>query len=448
MVLVSSDFSFTERVIIDVWIWLWFIYRVWSTDKFASLQWSKICNFDLKSIITLLIFLMLPVQAIFDITWTYIKYNEGFITDVSNGRIYTKPTYSANGDLLWSEKNLLLKTFTEYLLAFCFAFQIGTLALMQAFWSHLSSQMGGKPFMRTWKFRFYVSWVFASMFIFPLARAATAKNEILIETVPQTIYSTQMFIIFLLGIKNGKRLNGLLKSIQHTRSPSGQETILRIHYFIEMNESLMIGALFISGGILTNIFISLFVKGSITKVLLDMLLIHVNFGSLILWVTMILIIYPRYYITGTSGAVLISSTPTTVNGRQTLINGRHVSGEPSTPTDKFYSRSNSYIINLNTPTTAAFPPQPSSPTKSIASSSVYSKSVEKSINSLLEEQKQQIEIFRHKTSTSISSTITIESNHTNYTNYTHTSTFPTIPPPPLLPPPNRYPMEDIQDVEV
>ncbi|CAB4390625.1 unnamed protein product [Rhizophagus irregularis] len=442
MGLVSSDFSFAERVIIDVWIWLWFIYRVWSTDRFASLQWSKICNFDLKSIITLLIFLMLPVQAIFDIAWTYIKYNEGFITDPSNNKIYyTKPIYDDNG-LLWSKENLLLKTFTEYLLAFCFAFQIGTLALMQAFWSHLSSQMGGKPFMRTWKFRFYVGWVFASMFIFPLARALTTKNEILIETIPQSIYATQMFIIFLLGIKNGKRLNGLLKSIQHTRSPSGQETILRIHYFIEMNESLMVGALFISIGILSSIFISLYGNHSVTsKLLLDMFIIHVNFGSLILWVTMILIIYPRYYITGTSGAVLVSSTPTTVNG-QTLINGRHVSGEPSTPTDKLaYSRSNSYIINLNTPTTATFA-QPSSPTKSIANSSIYNKSVEKSINSLLEEQKQQIEIFRHKTSTSISSIKTIESNYTN------ASTFPIIPPPPLLPPPKKYPMEDIQDVEV
>jgi hypothetical protein len=53
-----------ERAVIDVWIWLWFIYRVYSTDKFASLQWNKICNFDLKSVITLLIFLMLPVQAV------------------------------------------------------------------------------------------------------------------------------------------------------------------------------------------------------------------------------------------------------------------------------------------------------------------------------------------------------------------------------------------------
>lgn len=379
-----------------------------------------------------------------------MKYNEGFIIDHSTGKYYTTPTYSDNGDLLWSKENLTLKTLTEYVLAFCFAFQIGTLALMQAFWSHLSSQMGGKPFMRTWKFRFYVGWVFASMFIFPLTRGLTSKNEILIETVPQTIYSTQMFVIFLLGIKNGKKLNSLLKSIQYTRSPSGQETIIRIHYFIEMNESLMIGALFMSGGMLIIIIISLFLNHSITlKILLDILIIHVNFGSLILWVTMILIIYPRYYITGTSGAVLISSTPTTMNGRQTLINGRHVSGEPNTPTDKLvFSRSNSYIINLNTAAVAmGTPSQPSSPTKSMSDSSIYSKSVEQSINSLLEEQKQQIEIFKHKTSTSISSIITIESN--NSYNIYNTATFPIIPPPPLLPPSTAYKksLQDIQDVE-
>jgi hypothetical protein len=321
------------------------------------------------------------------------------------------------------------------MLALCFAFQIGTLALMQAFWSHLSSQMGGKPFLRTWEFRFYVTWVFVSLFLFPMARALTNKSKILTEFVPQNIFSTQMFVIFLLGIKNGKKLNNLLKSIQYTSSPSGQETILRIHYFIEMNQSLMTGAFLISVGISLITIVSIVSIKS--KFLLDILIINVNFGSLILWVTMILIIYPRYYITGTSGKVLNNST----HGRQ-----RQISVEPS---------NNPYIINLNTMTTttvtAITTPLPSTPTtpstpSRIANSSIrgsqFDHNVEKSISNLLEEQKQQIESFRHKTSASISSFVTLESYHG--------PTSPLIPPPPSFPPPiaNDDHLQDIQDIEV
>jgi len=416
---VSSDFSFAERAVIDVWIWLWFIHRVWSTDRFASLQWHKICNFDLKSVITLLIFLMLPFQAIFDITWTYLKYYEGYVID-SDNKVFTKPIYSNDGNLLWLREDLLLKTITEYMLAFCFAFQIGTLALMQAFWSHLSSQMGGKPFMRSWKFRFYVGWVFASMFIFPLARNLTNKNEALVETVPQTIFSTQMFVIVLLGIKNGRRLNNLLNSIQH--NPSGHETILRIRYFIDMNECLTIGALFISGGILIIIFVVATKHPITSKFFLDIFLIHINFGSLILWATMILIIYPRYYITGTSGAVL-NSTRTTTNGPQTpqTANFRHASIEIQTNRHVITT-----TVTTTTPTTPQSPYHPSIPSKANIGGDI---SVEKSINKLLEEQNQQIEIFRHKTSASISSTITTVTSGSN-----HAPISPLIPPPPLSPP--------------
>ncbi|GES75474.1 hypothetical protein RCL_jg9011.t1 [Rhizophagus clarus] len=406
MFLVSSDYSFAERAIIDVWVWLWFIHRVWSTDRFASLQWNKICNFDLKSIITLLIFLMLPVQAIFDIIWTYIKYHEGYIIDPSNHEIYSKPTYSDDfHSLLWSKKDESLKTISEYILTFCFASQIGTLALMQAFWSHLSSQISGKPFMRSWKFRFYVGWVFASMFIFPMARILTDKHKELTDCVPQLIFAFQI-------------------------SPSGHETILRIHYFIGMNESLTFGAFLISVGMLIVILGSL--RLFISKVLLDVLIIHINFGSLILWATMILIIYPRYYITGTSDTVLNNSIPT--------LNGRNDNGhnDPSNPHDKLTNNQpNSYVINLNTTTpttnTKITPSKSSIPKADESQSNI---SVEKSINNLLEEQQQQIEIFRHKTSTSISSIVTITSSHA--------PTSPLIPPPPSFPPVTREnPLQDI-----
>jgi len=373
----ASDFSFIERAIVEVWVWLWFIQRVWTTDKFASLRWNKIRNFDLKSIITLLILLMLPAQAIFDVIWSYLKYTEGLYV-VDQKHIITKPVY------YWTKEHIFLKSITEYVLACGFAFQIGTLALMQAFWSHLSSQIRGKPFMRSWKFKFYFGWVLASIITFPLARFLSAHNFVLVENVPVFIFSIELLVIFFLGIKNGKRLNYLLKSIQQQSSPRGQETSLRIHYFIEMNKLLSLGALLISIGFLFITIDAMFNINYIgqSKPLLDLFLIHANFGSLMLWCTMILIIYPRYYITGSSDIKEISSEMDT----------NKLKGDP-----------NSFVINVTTTTSSSRPTL-------VGGSSSYAK-IEKSVTSLLEQQQQQIDIYRHKTSTSISSTSTFASSN-------------------------------------
>ncbi|CAG8598189.1 7937_t:CDS:2 [Funneliformis mosseae] len=298
-----SDFSYVERAIIEGWVWLWFLQRVWSVDKFASLRWYRIRKFDLKSNITLLILLMLPTQIVFDIVWTYVKYKEGNIVDTSSGIIIPKPAFIiVNGHKvqIWSNENIILKMITEYMLACSFALQSGTLVLLQTFWSHLADQIGGKPFMKSWEFKFYVSWVFISMIIFPLARLLASHDIILVENIIQLIFAIELLIIFLLGIRNEKRLKNLLSNIRNQGSPSGRWAIVRIQYFIEMNKYLIFGTLMSSLGILiicTDAVTRTF-RISRSKFLMDLLIINSNVGSLILWVTMILIIYPRYYTDG------------------------------------------------------------------------------------------------------------------------------------------------------
>ncbi|RIA92819.1 hypothetical protein C1645_820117 [Glomus cerebriforme] len=417
MLYVDSDFSFVERAIIDVWVCLWFIQRVWSTDRFDCLQWSKLRNFDIKSIITLLLLLMLPGQSLFDIIWTYLKYNEGFVIDKVTNEIFPKPEYLQYGNTkiyLWTDKDIILKRTSEYMLSLVFAFQTGTLALLQAFWSHLSSQIGGKPFIRTWKFKFYVSWVVISFIIFPMARFLTRENEVFVENVPPFIFSTQLLIVFLLGIKNGKRLNKLLDSIKHTYSPSGQETISRIHYFIEMNRSIMFGSLMMCIALLTTTLNTIAFNQAIkSKLFMDFHIIHANFGSLILWVTMILIIYPRYYIS--SGRIMDTSSYSTLDDHYyhaSLEMGNNQSEKLKNGIKK--DRPTSFIVNSSQPITNDI--------------------IKKSISSLLEEQKQQFEYFRHKTSASFSSTTTIATS-----NFSHDPTSPLFPPPPpLIPPPTIY----------
>jgi hypothetical protein len=334
---------------------------------------------------------MLPVQTIFDAIWAYLKYTEGFYVNDQND-IITKPPYDMNGNNLWTKEHLLLKTITEYVLACGFAFQTGTLALIQAFWSHLSCEIRGKPFMRSWKFKFYFGWVFASIIIFPLARFLSSNEFILVENIPLLIYSINLFVISMLGIKNGKRLNGLLKSIQQQSSPRDHETVLRIRYFIEMNKFLTIGAFLIGVGFGFSAIDAIFKINYISqsKFLMDLFLIHANYGSLILWCTMILIIYPRYY-----------------NYKAEMKDQEMNS-----------SNSNSFVINLTTTTTRKT-------SRPLIRESSSSAKIEQSVSSLLEQQQQQIDIYRHKTSTSISSTATLTSSFVSNSPLTS----PLIPPP-------------------
>ena len=215
--------------------------------------------------------------------------------DPLSGTILAKPAYYMIGNKnisIWSKEHLLLKKITEYILACTFAFQTGTLVLMQAFWSHLGCQMGSKSFMRSWEFKFYIGWAFVSMVTLPLARGLTANDIVLVETVPQLIFSIQLFVIFLLGIRNDKKLNNLLITMKQQSLLTGQE---EIHYFIEINNFLILGTLMTSIGFLVISIDAIAKINYITKskFLMDLFIIHANFGSLILWVTMILIIYPR-----------------------------------------------------------------------------------------------------------------------------------------------------------
>lgn len=51
-----------ERVISFGYLYAWYLYRVWTLDKFQCLRLSRFRQGELKSIVTLLIFFMLPFQ--------------------------------------------------------------------------------------------------------------------------------------------------------------------------------------------------------------------------------------------------------------------------------------------------------------------------------------------------------------------------------------------------
>nr|CAG8563811.1 9246_t:CDS:2 [Entrophospora candida] len=328
-----DEFYFVEKAVTEIWIWMWFVHRVWSTDKFSNLRWCKIKAMELKSIITTLLLIGFPMMAIYDISWIKIKYSEGHIgltstsADGHNEDKYIEKPYldpNNSSQIIWSKENQILKETADYLLCAIYSLQTGTLILLQAFWSHLTDQMGDKTFMNSCEFKMYILWSFLSILIFPIPRYMLEDYQLLSE------------------IRTRIKLKELLKKF-HRKSLESQETSLRINYFLEMNCLLMIGLLLTSIG-----FIILFIEEmaitpstnaqmiTINAIFRDFLTVLTNFGNLILWVTIIFIIYPRYHITGLFGS--LSLTKKTLNrlSKVIVIVGNDQSSSMTTSDDSEY----------------------------------------------------------------------------------------------------------------
>ncbi|CAG8604657.1 5170_t:CDS:2 [Cetraspora pellucida] len=245
---------------------MWFIHRIWSTDRFKTLEWKRLKNIELKSFMTLLMFMMLPMQAILDATWTVMIYDEGYIPYPFDG------TCPKDGDII----------------------RKGTLFLIQSFWSYMASKWGGKPFMNSWEFRIYIAWGLVSIIIFPGTKWLIGE----LLSNPNSNYNV-------VEIRNQRKLFTLLRSIQSQKS--SQETVLRIKYFMEMNGLLILGASITGPCIfIVDIYAIIGPSMHVSKFFLDLSTLHMNLGFTILYITMILIVYPRYYITGLYGSKALS----------------------------------------------------------------------------------------------------------------------------------------------
>ncbi|OAD02530.1 hypothetical protein MUCCIDRAFT_164461 [Mucor lusitanicus CBS 277.49] len=100
-----SDFSFLQRAVGLSYVLFWFIHRIHTTGGFSCLYFSKLKRGELKSIVTILIFVMLPFQLYYDMASCKVKYEEGYVQML--GHIVTKPEF------LWTQADRDLITPTE-----------------------------------------------------------------------------------------------------------------------------------------------------------------------------------------------------------------------------------------------------------------------------------------------------------------------------------------------
>ncbi|KAI8391546.1 uncharacterized protein BYT42DRAFT_557249 [Radiomyces spectabilis] len=314
-----SDFSFLQRMVSLSYLFVWYLYRVWTLDRFKCLSPSRFRQGELKSIVTLLVLFMLPFQLYYDVTSCKIKYEEGFVSVF--GHIFTKP------ESMWTKADQDLVIPTDYSLCIGFSLQTGTLLLLQCFWNYLANSVAKASFMSSKEFLFYIAWTFISFITFPVLQYNFSRDiydPTWKEIMPELAYGIELFFVACLGVVSHFRFQKLLSN---SRESSNARSIThKIRYFQELNLLLAI-VLFLDG----LAFIILSADGltgrktlNVHKFSADFLICNINMCSVITWFLVILIFHPK---PNNAQADATMNQPS----HDFLSNGKHLETYPNSP---------------------------------------------------------------------------------------------------------------------
>nr|CAG8584535.1 14582_t:CDS:2 [Entrophospora candida] len=264
----TSDFSYLSRAMSTAYTSLWFLQHVWFIDRFASLRWNRVKRFELKSVITLLLLLICPLEAIYDISIVVIKYQEGYLPDPFNPGEY-RPKIQP----YWSKKNQDFVVPINYVLCANLSVQTCLLFLLQSFWNYLASSLTRSSFMGSLEFKSYILFSICSAILFPTLQFCFSSNQLNSELAPQFAYGIIMLIIALLGFRSDYRFKKLL---MHTRRLNPTVNVLRSASLTALSIDALTTAKYLN----------------ITKFYADLLMVQLNFSIWVVFVSLMLIFYP------------------------------------------------------------------------------------------------------------------------------------------------------------
>ncbi|CAO3575932.1 unnamed protein product [Absidia cylindrospora] len=290
-----SDFTYLERCTIYVYALAYFFYSIWKSDGFQCLQPRKIFSGELKSVLTILMMLTMTTQVVWDITFTFIKYKEGYMVLENNETIIKPYQY-------WSPQNQQLALTANYVEAVAYSLQTSLYFMLQCFWNYLSNTVAKKDFMSSFEFKFYILWSALSMAMFPVLQWYYHYDPIFEEVIPQFAYAGEVLITALLGIRTYFRFRRIILHGQQTNANA--MVINKLKYFMDIN-SLMTMCLFSY----SLSFIIMCIDGmtetkviATSKFAIDCILANINITCLFLYILFIAVFHPRK-LYGTSNAV-------------------------------------------------------------------------------------------------------------------------------------------------
>lgn len=231
-----SDFSYLDRGISDFFLLLWSLVIVYSRTGFNQLlQPSKMRKLNLKSLVTLLLFLSMIFSVIYDTLGTYIKYEEGFYDDVELG-IITKPKSKfsqANYDLIFT---------VDMMFNITCAFKTSSMFLLMAYWHAITHKLGSSAashFTKSNEFRFYSVYSCISIILYPSLQFIFVHDELHSVVIPQFLYNFEVVVIAILSQLCNVRFVKLLNSLGSRATSS----IARIKYYMRLNNLLTVACL-------------------------------------------------------------------------------------------------------------------------------------------------------------------------------------------------------------
>ncbi|KAF9437119.1 hypothetical protein BGZ76_001900, partial [Entomortierella beljakovae] len=130
-----------------VWFFAWFIVYVYRYDKFEALRIRKLARFELRSVVTLAMLMVLPLILSYEVASARLKYIEGYWVNDKTNQIESKSAYK------WSQADVDHIGPLYYTLACCLALENCCFILLQSFWSYISKKVTKTSFMSSFEFK-------------------------------------------------------------------------------------------------------------------------------------------------------------------------------------------------------------------------------------------------------------------------------------------------------
>lgn len=220
-----SDFSYLDREVTDILIFIWGISVVWSRTRFALLHPSRIKALHLKSMVTLLLLISLTLMIIYDAMAVYVKYMEGFYDDPDRG-IINKPKEH------YSKSNHDLIFWIDLTANMAYAVKTSAMFLLMAFWRSVTANLGlvTVKFKNSVEFRFYVVYSCVSICAYPTLQFIFKDDNTLSTIIPQFLYNAEVIVLASLSNMCNARFNKVIGKL------GPQSTVrAKLLYYVRLN---------------------------------------------------------------------------------------------------------------------------------------------------------------------------------------------------------------------
>ncbi|KAL0078534.1 hypothetical protein J3Q64DRAFT_1871793 [Phycomyces blakesleeanus] len=290
------------------YLYVWYLYRLLTMNYFSYYFSKRVKLAEVKNMISLLVFLMIPIQLAIDTTSCKIKYQEGLFG--SSGTIISKPEH------LWTPSNQMLVTPTYYGSSVVLSTQMCAIILLQCYWDYLSKSLIRFNFMKNTENLFYMIWAISNLIVFPMLQwflSQISSDYMWRESIPNLIYGIEIMVLAFVGLNSHLRFENLLRNSTSLENLGPIEYVVR-HFQpanVLMNQQLNIlltFALFISSAA----HIALYCDGLMGqspishKFISDFLICNISTSNILIWFLVVLIIHPNLTIVQGSSIILLS----------------------------------------------------------------------------------------------------------------------------------------------